>query len=335
VLHDVLAMSRTHAARATRKSRRSDPFAAELERHRALVWNIAYRITGVAADADDVVQDTFHRALTHRPDVTDAKPLRPWLVAVAANRAKDVLRRRKSRAYVGPWLPSPVDDRALVVPDVTDAVADERALDPERRAALKQSASAAYLIALERLTPIRRAVLVLRDVLDCSTEETASALGMTEDAVKQALSRARKTLAADPLATTPLDGVRAEKARAALGVFMGALATGNHAALEKLLADDVRLVSDGGGEFFAARRVVTGKKRAITIYSRLAQLGVVKNFRVVTLNGLAAIVVDVTSHILQQKGVAPRTVISVEVDARGRVVEIRSVLASGKLTALV
>jgi RNA polymerase sigma-70 factor (ECF subfamily) len=307
-----------------RPRRARDPFDAELERHRTLAWNIAYRITGVAADADDVVQDAFTAAWKAHPAYSDARPLRPWLVAVTANRAKDVLRRRKARGYVGPWLPAPVDDDALALPDDQPT--------PEGRIDLKQSASAAFLVALERLTPIRRAVLVLRDVLDCSTQETASALGLSEDAVKQALSRARKQLEDDPLALRPLDSRREKKARAALGRFMTALASRDHTAVEKLLADDVRMVSDGGGEFFAAKKIVVGKARAATIYSRLARIGHATNVKVTSFNGLPAVVVDIdTSH---QKGAAPRTVISVEVDEAGRIVEIRSVMATEKLTAL-
>src|SRR5437899_8508358 len=75
--------------------------------HRKFLWGLSYRITGSAADADDVVQDTFVRAMERPPRQTDA-PLRPWLVKVSLNLARDLLRKRKRRDYVGPWLPSPI-----------------------------------------------------------------------------------------------------------------------------------------------------------------------------------------------------------------------------------
>src|SRR5438128_12126286 len=78
------------------------------EEHRRFLWGLCYRMTGSAADAEDVVQDTFVRAIEHPPGRTN-EPLRPWLVKVALNLARDLLRRRRRREYVGPWLPSPIE----------------------------------------------------------------------------------------------------------------------------------------------------------------------------------------------------------------------------------
>ncbi|HEY9231828.1 MAG TPA: sigma-70 family RNA polymerase sigma factor, partial [Blastocatellia bacterium] len=82
-------------------------YAETLENDRRLLWGLCYRMTGNAADADDLVQETFVRALEHPPRRTD-EPLRPWLVRVALNLSRDLLRRRRRRDYTGPWLPSPV-----------------------------------------------------------------------------------------------------------------------------------------------------------------------------------------------------------------------------------
>src|SRR4029450_4850094 len=78
------------------------------EEHRHFLWGLCYRMTGSAADAEDVVQDTFVRGIEHTPGRTN-QPLRPWLVKVALNLARDLLRRRRRREYVGPWLPSPIE----------------------------------------------------------------------------------------------------------------------------------------------------------------------------------------------------------------------------------
>src|SRR5262249_52124466 len=137
-----------------RGRRRSAQRARELKMHavasnddRKHLWALCYRMTGVAADADDLVQETMLRAIEKPPP--DSNEMRPWLVRVAMNLARDHLRRRKRRAYVGPWLPSPVDDDALEIP--------VEAAGAEGRYDLLESASLAFLLALEALSPKQRA----------------------------------------------------------------------------------------------------------------------------------------------------------------------------------
>ena len=135
--------------------------------HGRFVWGLCYRMTGSATDADDLLQETFARALASPPRDTSA-PWRPWLVRVAVNLARDRLRRRKRTPYVGPWLPAPIETGEQVA----------EGLDPEHRYGLLESVTFAFLMACEALTPRQRAVLLLRDVLDYSVEETARALAM-------------------------------------------------------------------------------------------------------------------------------------------------------------
>ncbi|HLK36830.1 MAG TPA: sigma-70 family RNA polymerase sigma factor, partial [Polyangiaceae bacterium] len=137
---------------------------AAFNEHRRLLWGLGYRMTGSAADADDVLQETFVR-FVERPPVRMADPLKPWLVHVAMNVARDTLRRRKRRGYVGPWLPTPVES--------TDDLAQSSEAPGDARYELRESASYAFLVALEALQPRQRAVLLLRDVLDYSVQETA------------------------------------------------------------------------------------------------------------------------------------------------------------------
>src|SRR6185436_15303130 len=115
------------------------------EEHRRFLWGLCYRMTGCAADADDVVQDTFVRAIERPPRRVD-EPLRPWLVKVALNLARDLLRRRRRRDYLGPWLPSPIETEP---PSHEPAALDGRY-------ELLESVSFAFLIALEALTPTQR-----------------------------------------------------------------------------------------------------------------------------------------------------------------------------------
>jgi RNA polymerase sigma-70 factor (ECF subfamily) len=140
------------------------------EQERDTVWRAAYAITGAAQDADDIVQDTFLLPLNAKP-WTDPS-LRPWLRTVAANLSRDRPRQRKRRAYRGPWLPSPVG-----IGPVPSGARSPRADIPElpdARILRTQSVHFAWLLALEALTATQRTVLVLRDVLGCSTQETAT-----------------------------------------------------------------------------------------------------------------------------------------------------------------
>ena len=168
----------------------ADVFAA----HRRLLWGLCYRLTGSSADADDLVQETFVRAMERPPEHADV-PWRPWLVRVATNLALDLLRYRRRRAYVGPWLPAPIETGDEASPPSYELVVDERTTT-EGRYDLVESVSFAFLLALEALAPKQRAVLLLRDVFDFTVAETADALGLTPENVKTTHHRARRAMAA-------------------------------------------------------------------------------------------------------------------------------------------
>src|ERR1043165_8386731 len=166
-------------------------YAETLDNDRRLLWGLCYRMTGNAPDAEDLGQETFVRALERPPRRTD-EPMRPWLVRVAMNLSRDLLRRRRRRDYTGPWLPSPVatDEESLPSFEPAAPAADS----PAARYDLLESISFAFLLALEALTPQQRAVLLLRDVFDYSTSDTSNALDMTEANVKVVLLRARRKM---------------------------------------------------------------------------------------------------------------------------------------------
>jgi RNA polymerase sigma-70 factor (ECF subfamily) len=296
---------------------------ASFRQHERLVWGLAYRMTGCAADADDVVQDTFVRLVEHPPARPD-EPLHPWLVRVAINLARDALRRRKVRAYTGPWLPSPVADEPLAVE------AHEAA---DARYDLRESASYAFLVALEALTPAQRAVLLLRDVLDYSVRETAGALSMSEVNVKVIHHRARRAMAAYDRTRRPIGAETEAATLAALQRFFAALLSHDTNAAAACLADDVRLVSDGGGEYRAALRPVLGADRVMRFFFGLMKKLGVDDMQVAAraMNGMPALLVD---YAQPRDRWAPRVIARCEVDARGAIREVHLVLATRKLTAI-
>jgi RNA polymerase sigma-70 factor, ECF subfamily len=301
--------------------------AAPFREHERYLWGLCYRLTGSAAEADDLVQDTFVRALERPPPRRD-EPWRPWLVCVAMNLGRDALRRRRRRAYVGPWLPSPIE--TADEPPSVELEAPGRPTT-EARYDLLESVSFAFLLALEALTPQQRAVLILRDVFDYSVKETAAALALSEPNVKTTHHRARRAL--EPYEQTRCRATPelAAKAQAALHRFLHGLATQDVAAVEALLVEDARALSDGGGEFLAARKPVVGRARVAHLYLGLmrrapAQLRVEAR----VLNGLPAFVVDQAG----EGRTAPRLTLQCAVDAAGRITAVYSVLATRKLTAV-
>ncbi|HUI26376.1 MAG TPA: sigma-70 family RNA polymerase sigma factor, partial [Candidatus Kryptonia bacterium] len=160
--------------------------------HRQFLWGLCYRMTGSAADADDLVQETFVRAIEHPPARPD-EPWRPWLVRVAMNLGRDWLRRRKRRSYVGPWLPAPIETGDEASPPAFEPLVDGEHTT-EGRYDLLESVSFAFLLALEALTSQQRAVLLLRDVFDYSVRDTATALAMSQPNVKTTHHRARRAM---------------------------------------------------------------------------------------------------------------------------------------------
>jgi RNA polymerase sigma-70 factor (ECF subfamily) len=296
--------------------------ADAFRQHERLLWGLAYRMTGSAADADDVVQDTFERAATHPPRNLD-EPLRPWLVRVAMNVARDALRRRKQRGYVGPWLPSPVPGEA--------ATSDETEKSSDARYELHESASYAFLIALEALTPPQRAVLLLRDVLDYTVRETSAALSLSEINVKVIHHRARRAMAAYDATRRPAAALQADT-QAALQRFLSALLMQDAAAIEACLADGARLLSDGGGEYRAALNPVAGADRIARFFLGLQRkLGGAVRYEVRPFNGLPGVVAEYeTPH----EGWGPRFVMRCDVDAAGAIREVHIVVATAKLTGV-
>jgi RNA polymerase sigma-70 factor (ECF subfamily) len=301
------------------------PLSIELEAafaaHERMLWGLSYRLTGSGADADDVVQETFTRALEELPRVPRGA-WRPWLVRVAANAGVDVLRRRR-RGYRGPWLPAPVE-----TPEGVDVTGDAEGT-PEHRYAMLESASFAFLLALEALRPRQRAVLLLREVLDYSVRETAEALEISEPNVRILHHRARGALRAYDRDRCPSTRAAEEKTRRALAELVRCLVGQDAAGLAALLTEDARTVTDAGGEFNALRAPLAGRDRVARFLLRVAaRRAAGAEIRPCRVNGLPALAIAFRAG---RPGAAPRALLRCELAPDGRIRELHWVLASRKL----
>ena len=203
--------------------------AEEFEELRPLLFSIAYRILGSVTEAEDAVQETWLRWDTSQTQPTSTKA---FLSAVVTRISIDVLRSARFRReeYVGPWFPEPL--------------LDDPYEDPQRSAELADSLSMAALLLLERLSPLERAVFVLRDVFGFSFADVASAVGRSEDACRQLAVRARRHMEAGQ---PRFDADRKERDELA-NRFFEALREGDVDGLQDLLAADVAMVGDSGGK---------------------------------------------------------------------------------------
>ncbi|HEY2657943.1 MAG TPA: sigma-70 family RNA polymerase sigma factor, partial [Solirubrobacteraceae bacterium] len=224
-----------------------DPFVS----HRSLLFTVAYEMLGSAADADDVLQESWLRwAGVDQAQVLDP---RAYLVRIvtrqALNRLRTVSRRRED--YVGEWLPEPL----LTSPDIADDVE------------LAESVSIAMLTVLETLGPTERAVFVLREVFETPYEEIAAAVGKSPDAVRQIARRARDRVA-DRRPRMPVS--QAEQ-QAVVERFLVAVRTGHVQELMEVMAPDVVLIADGGGVVRAARAPIRGAERVARLLARASR----------------------------------------------------------------
>ncbi|WP_418958066.1 RNA polymerase sigma-70 factor [Streptomyces tritici] len=246
--------------------------------HRNLLFTVAYEVLGSAADAEDVLQETWLRWVKVDPDqVTDD---RAYLVRITTRQALNRLRtlKRRREAYVGQWLPEPM----LTAPDVAEDVE------------LVESVSMAMMLVLESLSPTERAVFVLREVFETDYDEIAEAVGKTPAAVRQIAHRARRHVDARRPRRTASPSV----ARAALDSFRRALETGDPQELLDVLAPQVVLVSDGGGVKRAALRPVVGAEKVVRFYlGGTAKHGVTITTEPTEVNGGPALTVHVNGEL--------------------------------------
>ncbi|MGG8410093.1 RNA polymerase sigma-70 factor [Streptomyces sp. 12297] len=276
------------------------------EEHRPRLFGIAYRMLGSADEAEDTVQDAYlrwraaDRAAVEHPGAFLAKTV----TRLCLNRL-DSARARRER-YVGPWLPEPV-------------LTSDGTLGPLESAEQRDGVSLALLVLLERLTPVERAVYVLREAFGYGHREIAGLLELTEANCRQLYRRAAQRVAA------PQPRFQADPGqwRGLVDTFLSAARDGDVPALERLLAGDAVYVSDGGGKVGAARRPVYGRDRVARLLAGLlAKYGAGLEFGFAEVNGAPAVLVGAGGQVAG--------VLVLEV-ARGQVAGVRAQVNPDKL----
>ncbi|CAL9384236.1 MULTISPECIES: RNA polymerase sigma-70 factor [Streptomyces] len=281
------------------------------EEHRPVLLGVAYRMLGRLADAEDVVQEAWLR--WSGADRSAVREPRGYLVRVTTRLAVDRLRQVKSRGetYVGPWLPEPY------ATDFGDAVPDTA-----ERAVLADSVSLAVLVVLESLSPLERAVFVLREAFGYPYAEIAAMLERGEAAVRQLAGRARKHVDE----RRPRYDVDPAQRRDLTERFLAAAADGDLAGLLATLAPDVRLVGDSGGRSRAPLRVLESADKVGRFLFAVAQQGIPDaTFHFLELNGGPAVLV--------RSGGKPDSVVQVDV-ADGRIQSVYIIRNPDKLVSL-
>jgi RNA polymerase sigma-70 factor (TIGR02957 family) len=246
--------------------------------HRNLLFTVAYEMLGSAADAEDVLQETWLRWAG--VDLDTVQDQRAYLVRITTRQALGRLRtlRRRKESYVGPWLPEPL----LTAPDVAEDVE------------LADSVSTAMLLVLETLAPTERAVFVLREVFGLEYDEIAEAVDKSPAAVRQIAHRARAHVAA----RRPRGDVSAAQTRDALAAFQRAVQTGDLQGLLDILAPDVVFLGDGGGVVKAVRLPVVGAdKVARLLTTGLGRITGTVSLRQAQVNGHPALILRLDGQL--------------------------------------
>jgi RNA polymerase sigma-70 factor (ECF subfamily) len=244
------------------------------EAQRGTLFGLAYRMLGSAAEAEDIVQDTYVRLQSASDEPRD---LRAYVVTIATRLCLDQLKsaRAKRESYVGPWLPEPIRTSEEMF----------RAT-PEGAVSAEESISLAFLVLLESLGPVERAVFLLRDVFDYEYSEIAAMVGRSETNCRQVLRRARQAVDERRPRFVPTR----EQQRAMTLRFIAAATEGDMSPLLEMLTEDVTVWSDGGGKVPAATRPVRGRDHVLRLFGGFGRKEPVGGIEAAEINGQPGVI---------------------------------------------
>jgi RNA polymerase sigma-70 factor, ECF subfamily len=279
----------------------------ELEAVRKRSFGVAYRMLGSVAEAEDVAQESMLRLARTEYEIDE--PL-AWITTVATRLSINVLRLARTRHenYIGPWLPEPL--------------IDDKDVDVGGRLEMTESLSQAFLVVLERLTPVERAAFLLREIFDYDYPQIAAIIDRSEANARQLVVRAKKHLDAS---RPRFDADSALRDRL-LERFIAAAEAGDFEALESMLAEDAASYSDGGGKVSAARKPLFGRARLARVFGRIFT----KSKRYGPFTDQSVHIGGQPARIRRTADGTPLFVFSVDVVA-GRIQTIRVVLNPDKL----
>ena len=280
---------------------------------RPLMFSIAYRMLGSASEAEDVVQEAYLRFHRTRAEGTAVVSPKAFLTTVTTRLAIDALRsaRLRRETYVGVWLPEPI-------------AASATAPDPAEHAEMQESLSLAFLVLLETLSPVERAVFLLREVFEYDYAQIAEIVQKSEDNCRQVFARARKRIDEGK----PRFDADAQQRQELAVRFFGAADQGDLAGLLSFLADDAAFYGDGGGKARAYPRPLYGRDRVAlalrSLFKTARQFGV--TYRFAFINGQPGALLFDT-----EGGVGSALALDV---AGGAIQAVRSIVNPDKLTHL-
>jgi RNA polymerase sigma-70 factor (ECF subfamily) len=274
------------------------------EQHRRHLTGVAYRITGSWTDAEDIAQDVWLRWADGHSDVE--RP-RSWLLRVTVRASLDRLRRlkRQRETYIGPWLPEPIS----LTPN------------PEDTAELRDTLAVGMLLVLESLSPLERAVFVLREAFAWDYEDIAAALGRSPDAVRQLARRAHQHVEQ----ARPRFAVDERRAAESTERFLRACLDGNVEDLLRVMSPDVVMYTDGGGEAPAPKRALVGAREVLSFLAGLGRKKALADarFTVGYVNMCPGIITSTRDQVL--------SALTFDYDESGQIVAIYVVSAPSKL----
>lgn len=248
--------------------------------YKPLLFSLAYRMLGSFMDAEDIVQEVF--LSLNKVETQQIRNIRSYLCKMVTNRCMDILRSpgKQREVYVGPWLPEPL---------VTE---ESDRHDPFHSYLTKESITTAYLLLLQQLSSVERAVFLLREVLQYEYDEIAEIVGKSSTNCRQIFHRAKRSIGSYP--ELHAEGVKAgghEQSSMLVEQFVRALTSGDAGKLMTILSADATLYSDGGGKATAALRPIEGADRITRFLAGvMGKISAGFSFKMVTINGLPGIV---------------------------------------------
>jgi RNA polymerase sigma-70 factor (TIGR02957 family) len=250
--------------------------------YQSLLFSLAYRMLGSVMDSEDIVQEAFI-AFNQLPNHEHIENKKAYLCKIVTNRCLDLIRSsaKKREVYVGPWLPEPL----LEVENSSN--------DPSQAYFQQESISTAYLLLLQQLNAIERAVFLLREVFQYSYDEIADILGKSSANCRQIFHRAKKSMEYDPKEQPSIS-----MAESKVKEFVQSILNGNVNQLLELVSEDIGMYSDGGGKVKAAQIPIFGATRVVQLLQNLMKMYAGEfTIKYTSINGMPGLILTIDDHL--------------------------------------